>query len=595
MINSGSANSVLISLNAISATDVEKRTNMENLATAQRINKAGDDAAGLSSAAKLRGEMTAIAQGIRNIGDFGGFLGTADKLHAGAVDILQNLRTLTVQAANGTNSTTERASLNVAAQSLLGDYRDLTVNGNLAAQFLLDGSFQNKQLQIGGGDNSALTISIDSINMDAVGRYRNATESTLTTSASTAPVQGSITANEVFTVTSHGIAAQVVTQAGMSAKQMLTAIRSASGGALAASGVQAHASTNVQLSALNTGSFSLSINGKSLGSAAIGDTSNLTGIAEWINKHSASTGVLAKLGEDRSTVNLLDTDGDNIQISNFASTNGARIGLQAIENGYDGAGGINGVHFTVLQTASSSTTSDQVNLSGFTTGTTVDMLINGVQVRSAIADSSDLTQLRDSINAASDASGVQAVFGGSNASLQLTNAFTGTVKVTNSSGNFNVTNASTSIALAETRAATITGQVVFESHRDINLLQTGTVTPGTAFLETNAQRARFESFAEMDLTTYRGAEKALSLIDHSLSRVIEGQGRLGATQNTLDSLSRGLGRLHGNLQSSHSYIMDADMAKEVASFAQSRILSDAAQAMLQQGIKAQSSFLSLLR
>lgn len=496
MINSGSAGAVNIALQAISAADQDRSKSMESLQTGERINNAGDDVAGVSGAAKLRGEITAVAQGIRNIGDFGGFLGTAETIHTGAIDILQQMRVLALQSSSGVNSSNERFSINDAAQNLLTQYRQETTGGNLAARFLVDGSFMDKQLTLGAGDDKSLKISIRSIQLPDIGRFSIGTEASLSLTTGAGAATGPIQSGAVFRVNSLGRTAEATLDQGMSARQLGDKLRANGRDSLEAAGVELIATTQVKLSALTAGNMEFKLNGVSVG-GIVGADGDLSNLASQLNGVSNRTGVTARLDDTRTALTLTDALGNNISVSDFQSSDGARLELTALEDGV-AAGATSGTHTGILE----------------------------------------------------------------------------------SGGNL---------------GATVTGRLSLLGHENISIMQTANTAAGQGFVEGDLKNSTFESLGDLDLSTADGALKAVSILDHSIARVETGRGRLGATQNTLDSLTRGLGRLQTNLENSHAYIMGADMAQEVSRYAQSRIMLNAAQAMLGQGMKVQSQFLNLLR
>src|SRR5664280_714270 len=84
----------------------------------RRINSAKDDAAGLSIATKMDSQIRGMSQAVRNANDGISLAQTADAGLSTATDALQRMRELAVQAANGTNTTTDSASLNKEYQAL---------------------------------------------------------------------------------------------------------------------------------------------------------------------------------------------------------------------------------------------------------------------------------------------------------------------------------------------------------------------------------------------------------------------------------------------------------------------------------------------
>ena len=91
---------------------------IQRLSTGLRINSAKDDAAGLAISQRMTSQINGLNQAARNANDGISLAQTAEGALSSAGDILQRIRTLAVQSANATNSSTDRASLNAEVQQL---------------------------------------------------------------------------------------------------------------------------------------------------------------------------------------------------------------------------------------------------------------------------------------------------------------------------------------------------------------------------------------------------------------------------------------------------------------------------------------------
>ncbi len=105
----------------------------------------------------------------------------------------------------------------------------------------------------------------------------------------------------------------------------------------------------------------------------------------------------------------------------------------------------------------------------------------------------------------------------------------------------------------------------------------------------------FKSLAEIDLTTYQGAQDTLRLIDQSIYEISEARGNLGAFQkNTLETNLNNLRYASENLVAAESVIRDTDMAREMSEFTKQQILLASGTAMLGQANQTPKAVLSLL-
>ena len=105
----------------------------------------------------------------------------------------------------------------------------------------------------------------------------------------------------------------------------------------------------------------------------------------------------------------------------------------------------------------------------------------------------------------------------------------------------------------------------------------------------------FKSLADIDLTTYQGAQDALKMIDQAVYEITSARGSLGAFQkNTLESNLNNLRYSSENLVAAESTIRDTDMAREMSEFTKQQILLAAGTAMLGQANQTPKAVLSLL-
>jgi len=125
---------------AASSVNKEMETAMERLSTGKRINGAADDAAGVAIASRLTSEIKGTNQAIRNAMDAQALIDTAEGAHIEVVTILQRMRELAVQAANDTNSTSDRNSISTEMSQLTTEIDRIAATSSWAGKSLLDGN-----------------------------------------------------------------------------------------------------------------------------------------------------------------------------------------------------------------------------------------------------------------------------------------------------------------------------------------------------------------------------------------------------------------------------------------------------------------------
>jgi len=151
----------------LTAANTAKSNSLAKLSSGLRINKAGDDAAGLAISEKMRGQVGGLKQAVRNAQDGISLIQTAEGALTETHSILQRMRELAVQAANDTNTFEDRKEIQKEINELIEEVDRIAGNTEFNTQKLLDGNFSDKIIHIGANSGQALTLSIK--NMKASG------------------------------------------------------------------------------------------------------------------------------------------------------------------------------------------------------------------------------------------------------------------------------------------------------------------------------------------------------------------------------------------------------------------------------------------
>ncbi len=141
----------------------------EKLSSGLRINRAGDDAAGLSISEKLRAQVRGLNQAVRNAQDGISLIQTAEGALNEVHSILQRMRELAIQAANDTLTTEDRQAIAQELVSLRNELDRIAQQTQFNGQNLLDGTFQAKYFHIGPNQNQTITVTIDNVNSTVIG------------------------------------------------------------------------------------------------------------------------------------------------------------------------------------------------------------------------------------------------------------------------------------------------------------------------------------------------------------------------------------------------------------------------------------------
>jgi flagellin len=147
---------------SINNTNISKST--EKLSSGYRINRAGDDAAGLAISEKMRAQIRGLNMAAKNSNDAISLVQTAEGALTETHAILQRMRELAVQAASDTNDdNVDRAALDAEFQQLKYEIDDIADKTTFNGKNLLDGSFGSTTKV---SDSS--TIELPSVDVDGI-------------------------------------------------------------------------------------------------------------------------------------------------------------------------------------------------------------------------------------------------------------------------------------------------------------------------------------------------------------------------------------------------------------------------------------------
>ena len=148
---------------------------MEKLSSGLRINRAGDDAAGLAISEKMRGQIRGLTQASRNASDGISLIQTAEGALNETHNILQRMRELAVQSANDTNVDTDRQAIQSEMNALNEEINRISESTQFNNQNLLDGSFSAK-FQIGANGGQNLKVGIGAMDAASLGLNSSSTK-----------------------------------------------------------------------------------------------------------------------------------------------------------------------------------------------------------------------------------------------------------------------------------------------------------------------------------------------------------------------------------------------------------------------------------
>ena len=289
-------------------------TALQRLSSGLRVNSAKDDAAGLAISERMGAQIRGLNQAARNANDGISLAQTAEGYLGEIANNLQRIRELAVQSRNATNSSADRAALNLEAQALKAEIDRVASTASFNGVKVIDGSFTNAVFQVGANVGETITVSgIVNAQSAALGTSNIAQVTGAAATAFTAVTAGDLTING----TSVGaIAAD--SNAANRAASIAAAVNSVSG------------TTNVYATVLNSTQVTLTnSSGGNIVIAHAGATSTaaITGLTAATTASAASTGFAAL---DISSVAGADTAMTQMDAA-INAVNTARASLGAVQ------------------------------------------------------------------------------------------------------------------------------------------------------------------------------------------------------------------------------------------------------------------------
>lgn len=176
-----SINTNLSALNTyrnLNSTQNDLSKSLEKLSTGLRINRAADDASGLTISEGLKSQVGGLTVAARNAQDGISVVQTAEGGLTETHSILQRMRDLAVQAGNDSNNPTSRAAISTEVGELQKELGRIGSSTNFNGLNLLDGSNNTMKFQVGANGNSSSQITVDLSGADVSALAKRLTTST---------------------------------------------------------------------------------------------------------------------------------------------------------------------------------------------------------------------------------------------------------------------------------------------------------------------------------------------------------------------------------------------------------------------------------
>ncbi|WP_405104788.1 flagellin [Paenibacillus sp. FSL K6-1217] len=564
----------------LSINTANTNKNIEKLSSGLRINRAGDDAAGLAISEKMRGQIRGLDQASRNAQDGISLIQTAEGALNETHSILQRQREIANQSANGTNTDSDRQALQDEMNALTSEINRIGNTTEFNTQKLLQGDGKSNLAASGlvptavsqTGVNAVHTQATADITVNATAVAGDDIKITLNGVDLTASFKANVNTKADSEATVTGAGTADINIAGTA-----NANNSADG---LANAFQAMIDNNEMLkgnyTAVSDGAGKVTISAVA-GGKFEGAAGNISGYDEsgatGASFTETVTGAVGKTAAATAATTNLDFSASGLNIDSKAKVEalvgkGFTINDQQVEfydankGTYTGKGiGVN-ISDAINATANfddvlANIVSTQLNgkvegIKAAATGAATGI----IKIDSATAGATYKLEIKDG--------GVQKAF---ETSFQI-GANTGQ-------------SMSLSINDMRSKALGITGKA-----GDAGFTAANTVTDGTNDVKGEAA---------LNIATKEGAAAAIAILDKATATVSSERSKLGATQNRLEHTINNLGTASENLTAAESRIRDVDMAKEMMQQTKNNILAQAAQAMLAQANQQPQGVLQLLR
>ena len=302
-------------------------TAMERLSSGQRINSAADDAAGSAIVDRMTSQIIGLDQSIRNTSDTVTLVKTAEGSMKESGTILQRMRELSVQSSNDTNTSKDREYLQAEINQLQEELTRIAKTTEFNNQSLLDGTFTSKTFQIGANSGQHIKFSIGNMSSDKLGSHDlslSGSSNQSVVNADKSTTVNTVSAAEDLTINGHNGTTTLDVLANATARDVANLVNGVSD----KTGVTAEVTSKAKIDNVSAvGTFTLNVYGKNEGavniSANITDVNDLTDLAQRLNEKTGTTGISAKLSDDKASITLTQDDGYDIVLEDVLETGGS--------------------------------------------------------------------------------------------------------------------------------------------------------------------------------------------------------------------------------------------------------------------------------
>jgi len=574
--------------------------NLEKLSSGYRINRAGDDAAGLAISEKMRAQIAGLDQAQKNAQSGINLVKTAEGALTEVHDMLNRMTTLASQSANGTYSNTDRQKLQAEVDALTEEINRIAENSNFNGTKLLDGSLA------GGveGSSKSVTADVSKMGVDVVADAYDidAVKGAYLTDALTASPLALSSSKDRYTMTvnftdvngkEQSVEISLFMKSGESnfylddgteAGEKLSATAANFSSLNAAELDAAFKEALTENAAIKSnfdvttntaaGRFQFEAKEKGTDGAVLhsvkfthfDDDAKETGPSYGITETATKITVSVEAVDEMKAYDFADFGKiwDSSLTDDVAGGAGAADQVAKLE---DAIFEVNGVKFAFVDRGSATglTTDDAEALKAAGVDHWIEVATDGV------ITAPDITALVDKIKKETGLSAEQ-----------------GTADTTNKTWTKGIGTTDLDIILKD-------GQIKGAGVEGNELkLQIGADAVETIGVGIESMKAKDLGIENLNISDIESANKSIETIKSAIEQVSVTRGNLGAIQNRLEHTINNLGVMEENIQDAESNIRDTDVADEMMAYTKNNILIQSAQAMLAQANQVPQGVLQLM-
>lgn len=517
---------------------------MQRLSSGLRINSAKDDAAGLQISNRLSSQINGLNVAVRNANDGISMAQTAEGALQESTNILQRMRDLSIQAANGTFSDSDREALQQEIGQLQEELDRIAETSTFGSRKLLDGSFGTEAFQVGASAFETVSVAINSFYSEDMG-------------AQTMRLRANAPGTVNGAVSNSGNAAIGLGGIGL---------------------CQAAGSNNSYLGPAGTANAAVEVGIiGGLGSA----TASVTGTGSAYDLQRAIQQVAPQTGVDADARTVVGLNFDLASFTGGALSNGTTVTFELRGKNADTSVQAPTVKATITNTEDLSAIANAINSQSGETGISASVNAGGDLVM--VSERGDTIE----INNFSLSGGDLTALAVSARTYQYEGQTTDTSQVVSS---MTMVPASLTTLSTTTTEIAFVGVIRTTSNDNFTLSGSAAINQGTG----GQNQSSLSSVQDIDVGTAIGAQQAIDVVDGAISYIDAQRASLGAVQNRLQSTIANLANVSENAAGSRSRIRDTDFAIETAELTKNQILQQAGTSILAQANQLPQAALSLL-